>query len=357
MADSDTTDVKVTILVPEVRSRRAPTSGLQPPQPEAPQDARLRQMPAQPEDVPPGYVWLGPDDGMVPYNGVKPQAGDLVAVIGGTTRRYATSPMAGEALRWPTFNGGCRCKCAAALPTGTAFYSTVVGDVSNLLALDVATGTPLQFFGANELGQDRGTTTGRVTPIAVDRAAPYDLYVLDDRRSWSTRQTDAALTIVRGYFTLVRYAVSAGQYAPVEYTDLSDPGLTGIVENDPPVPYINALSVLEGVPLISLQKAPARYLSVSGGVVTTHTLLRLGSPYASGLRSGIVTGLASPARLGARYAVATADDVNYELLEFGSTDVIRRITRLPANFSHPWHLVAFCNRLLILNGAIAVALV
>lgn len=345
-------DFKLILIGPELTGhRRGPTSAMQPTTKPPEPDTRLRRLPAQPGDVPAGYVWVGPEEGYMPYVGVRPQPGDLIAIVGNGARGYVTSPMAGEAMRWPTFVQGCRCTCPGT--AGIVVYSTTCRSVVNLIALDATTGNVLQFFGMNELGGIGGNFNGRfqVIAAALDPTAPYDLYVMDDRRFWNQRQLDSHLSPHRGYFTLVRFALSGGQYVAAEYVDLLDPGSVGFTENDPPALETNFLSVVAGVPLVTLENAPARYLSISGGVATTHALAQGGGDVALGLRGPIVTVPQRPGRSSRRYVVGT-NGTDFTLIEFSNEDVVTRTLTL-SDLSFPYHPIGFCNRLLILNGSVS----
>lgn len=354
---ADEIRVNLDVILPQfgpVSGRRADVGALVPDVPAQPPPIRQKQLPAQPTDVPPGMVWAGPEDGLVPYSGTKPRPGDLIAIVGGTARRFVTSGMAGEAMRWPTFSGGCRCQCPG--NAGLVVYSSSCRDTANLIALDAVTGDVLQFFGMNELGtigglvNINGFTSFQSVAVAIDPVSPYDLWAVDDRRFWLTRRLDSAPTAVRGYFTLVRYEITAGQYVATDYVDLDDPGTTGGTPNDPPAFGTNFLSVLNGLPVISLQNSPARYLSASGGVITEHSLLLDGSPYDRGLRGNIATVTQAPARASRHYVMGT-DGSGFEVIEFNDNDEVTRVLPI-TGMDFPFHLAAFCNRLLVLNASI-----
>lgn len=350
---ADPIDVKVTVLLPglpALSDADAKIGVLMPPVAKPPPLVRQKRLPAQPTDVPAGHVWAGTGDGLIPYTGIRPLPGDLIAIVGRPGRRYVTSPLAHEPMRWPTFIQGCRCRCAA--DVGIVLFSTTCQSTVNLIGLDLATGAVLQFFGMNELGAFGGifNTAYQVVPVAIDPESPFDLWAVDDRRFWSTRRLDTQPTAVRGYFTLVRYALSGGEYAPIAYLDLVDPGRVGFVENDPPAMETNFLAVIDGLPLITMQNAPARYLSVSGTTITTRTLTQDGVDYSRGLRGPIVTVPDRPASARRRYVIGT-DGTDFELIEFDTDDAVTRVLPLP-DVLYPFHPIGYCNRILVLNGSV-----
>lgn len=349
-------DVRVTILLPDApRARRGSTRALTPEVRRLEPDPRGRRLPAQPPGVPAGQVWAGPDDGLVPYSGVKPRPGDLIFVHGGVAQRYVTSPLAAQPLRWPTFVAGCRCRCLAA--TGTAFLLSYIRSTPVVLALEVGTNTVTTraLFGTTD------SWLGRA--IAVDTASPFDLYVLDDLRYLHT-PANIGDTTTRAYFDVVRFRLTGGAYALLDRVALVDPSPTTITtsfseplmtdpasDTDPPSFRTNCLSVVEGVPLVSLHKAPARYVAIEAGVPVTHTLTLNGSPYAKGLRGNIVTVPDRPARRTDRLVLACdAGNVNFVLLRFNTSDEILEVLDLGA-FSAPRALSPTCNQVLALNTA------
>src|SRR6266498_1029710 len=104
--------IHVSVVPPDLsQSPKSKTRALTPPIAPPPPESRFTRLPAQPDDVPQGHVWAGVNYGFIVYSGTKPQAGDLIAIVGNTARQYVTSTLAGEAQHWPTFNGGCRCQC------------------------------------------------------------------------------------------------------------------------------------------------------------------------------------------------------------------------------------------------------
>jgi hypothetical protein len=311
--------------------------------------AHERVVPSQPIGTEPGKVFVGSDLGEVDYSGEPPQAGDLITILGRPGRQMAITGQSVPSLTTPTWSPGCRCNCPTA--GGVAFYMQSAARNSAILAMDGSTGLLLQLFGLADLWFGRG--------IAVDPQAPYHLYVLDDRRVLDKLQTEANNTPTRGYFTIVTFALSGGQYVATNYLDLTDPFPTPAIvadfpgiglesqDRDPPNFTTQGLAVIEGDLILTMHNAPARYIAITNGVAVTHTLTQNSVPLAMGLRGQIVTLSQQPAKKSNRYAIAT-DGVNYQLVEFNSSDVVSRTFDLEA-FPPPAQLASVCNRLLLLS--------
>lgn len=311
--------------------------------------ARDRLVPAQPTDTPPEKLFVGSDIGYIDYMGVKPQPGDLVAIVGqhGQRAAFLQSPL--HAMHTPTFSGGCLCRCPAS--GGIAFYMQSSCRNSVILALDATTGAVLQVFGLGDLWYGRG--------IAVDNNTPFNLYVLDDRRILHKPILTTALTPTRGYFTVVTFSISSGQYHATTYTDMADPlpppaspaGFPGIgietQDQDPPGFTRQSLSIIQGVLHLTMYKAPARFLTMSGGVFTTVSLTSGGSPVNLGLRGQIVTISDQPANKLNRYCIAT-DGTNYFVLQFNEAGVVTAQLSIDAE-PQPAQLATVCNQMLILS--------
>ncbi len=226
------------------------------------------------------------------------------------------------------------------------------------MAVDVSTSALVQLFGLGDLWLGRG--------IAVDNVAPFNLYVLDDRRILDKNVTVANPTPTRGYFTVVTFTVVGGQYVATAYADMSDPFPTpaspsdfppiGIEsqDTDPPNFTHQGLSVIGGVPHLTMHNAPARYLTLAGGVFTTHNLTLGGVNLNLGLRGQIVTIPNQPANKNNRYAIAT-DGSAYFLLQFTASGVVTKQVAIDANPT-PAQLATICNRLLLLSTNTATLL-
>lgn len=352
--------VQITVIPPATPAGRGGRSRvLLPTAPEQPPLVRQRRLPAQPAEVPPGYVWVGADDGLVPYSGVKPRPGDLIGIVGSGTRRFVMSPLAKEPLRWPTFPQGCRCRCPAR--AGTAFFLSKAGLVANLLAIDADTGDLLQVFGMADLGFFSQILAGMGPSIACDDANPFDLYVLDDLRTHATWRTDAEPLNARRYFVLVHYTFTGGQYEPSSRYDLIDPYVRGSESdpltllpaqepNSPAVPG-NCLSVMDGVAHITLRDAPPRYLSIEDDAETEHALT---GDVDSGmaLLGNIVRVHDKPGRAAERYVLATDVDTNeFELWRFNASDVVTKRVALGSYVGlAPVQLAVSCNQIYVLIG-------
>ena len=319
---------------------------------------KTRLVPAQPTDTISGAIWLGADLGYVEFSGVTPRAGDLVLILGQPGRRLCmlNSPL--EPMRTPTFSSGCVCRCPP--EGGVVFYLAYPGRVANALVLDASTGALLQVVGQQELGYGVSLIGTYDAAIAVDPVAPNNLYILDDRRGFATRRSDSNPTSRRGYFGLATYVISAGHYVFSSFTQLTDPypapgphdPLNPAVESDPPAIPTNCLGVVNGIPLITMKNAPARYLAVSGATVTTHTLTSGGVNSSLQLRGNIVTVKDSPAQKSNYYCIAF-DGANYMLVQFASaTDTITKTINLPYIApAIPVALASVCNRLIVLNSS------
>lgn len=318
-----------------------------------PVQVRHRILPAQPSGTPVGAVYCGVDLGNLPYAGLQPQPGDVVIVMEERGRKFVRSQQAVNthvpALTAPTFNPGCVCKCPAG--SGIAFYMQSSARNSFIMAIDALTGALVQVFGLGDLWYGRG--------IAVDNSAPYDLYVLDDRRILKKIITTTAPNPTRGYFTLVKFVVSGGQYVVSTYTDLVDPFPTpasvadfpGIgfenQDQDPPNFTRQGLSVIDGLPHLTLYDAPARFFTFSGATITTVSLTQNGAAVNLGLRGQIVTIPDRPAKKGNRYCIAT-DGASYQLLQFTAAGLVTATLPLDAE-PQPAQLATVCNQLLVLS--------
>jgi hypothetical protein len=318
-----------------------------------PAQVRHRILPAQPSGTPVGSVYCGIDLGFLPYDGPQPQPGDVVIVMEERGRKFVRSQQAVNthvpALTAPTFNPACLCKCPPGL--GVAFYMQSAARNSFILALDALTGSLVQVFGLGDLWYGRG--------IAVDNSAPYDLYVLDDRRILKKVITTTAPNPTRGYFTLVKFVIGGGQYGVSSYVDLVDPFPTPLAisdfpgigvesqDTDPPNFTRQGLSVIEGTPHLTLYNAPARYLTFTGSTISTVSLTQNGAAVNLGLRGQIVTIPDRPAKKANRYCLAT-DGTGYQLLQFGTTGGVSATLALDAE-PQPAQLATVCNQLLVLS--------
>ena len=244
-----------------------------------------------------------------------------------------------------------------------------IGDsrLSHVVAIKAPEATVYSLFGQAETVDIRG--------IAVDSEAPNTLYVLDDRRSLSNKVTNASpsqVILADSYYTVVEYTLTAGVYAASNTYVMTNPGLPGniiftldpveeIILNqlDPPSIYPgNPLSVVKGLLHITMNRAPARYQRLEGGILVTHTLTLGGTPYAKGLRGHIINVRDKPANRALRYCISWAGDINFdnakpgaafEVLEFNEADEItRRVT--DAEILSPFQLTSVCNRLVVLNS-------
>ncbi len=322
----------------------------------APPQATHRLLPAQPANLPPGRVFAGIDIGLVEFYGPQPQPGDLVVILKDGANTFCKSEQAVKGLTAPTFNSSCLCQCPANV--GLAFYMQSAARNSVVMAIDAATGALVQLFGLGDLWLGRG--------IAVDNATPYNLYVLDDRRILDKNVTVANPTPTRGYFTVVTFAIVAGQYGATAYADMSDPFPTPASVSDfPPIgnesqdqdaPNFThqGLSVIGGTLHLTMHNPPARYLTMGGGVFTTHNLTLGAVPLNLGLRGQIVTVPNQPANKSNRYAIAT-DGASCSLLQFTASGVVTKQTALDASPA-PAQLAAICNRLLLLSTNTATLL-
>lgn len=316
-----------------------------------------RVLPSQPLNLPPGRIFAGVDLGLVEFEGERPQPGDVVVILkdGGTT--FCRSEQSLKGFTTPTFSTGCNCKCPS--NGGVAFYLAYDSFAAYVLAIDATTGTLLQVVAQNELGYGASLANAQAASLAVDNAAPYNLYVLDDRRGLATPQTDSSPTVRRGYMGVATYGLVSGQYQFNRYDRITDPYVPGphdpinpSVEPDPPGIPLNCLSVVGGVPLVTMAKAPARYLSLSGGVYTTHTLTQNGSPASLRLVGNIITVPDQPANKNNRYVLAT-DGSSYSLLQFNMSDAITKTVALTSTSpAVPKQLASVCNRLLVLNATL-----
>ena len=316
-----------------------------------------RILPAQPANLPPGRIFAGVDLGLVEFDGPRPQPGDLVVILkeGGTTLCRSEQTVKGFTM--PTFSSPCSCRCPA--NNGVAFYLAYDSVAAYVLAIDATTGTLLQVIAQNELGYGASLATSQAASLAVDNTAPYHLYVLDDRRGLATPQTDSSPTVRRGYMGIATYTVVSGQYQFNRYDGITDPYVPGphdpinpSVEPDPPGVPLNCLSVVAGVPLVTMAKAPARYLSLTGGTFTTHTLTQNGSPSSLRLVGNIITVPDQPANKNNRYVLAT-DGSSYSLLQFNTSDAITKTVALTSTSpAVPKQLGSVCNRLLVLNASL-----
>lgn len=310
-----------------------------------------RLVPSQPVGVAPGKLYIGSDYGEIDYTGEKPRAGDMVIITGTTAKRMAMSGQVLGGLRAPLFNNPCVCRCGS--NTGIAFYLSFSKDTPVVHVINLEGASLMQLVGRKELGY---ATTGSfyAASIAVDQESPYTAYVLDDRRNFLTIKTNTSPTITRGYWGISTFVISGGQYVFSTFNGMTDPytGTTfpAAIEPDPPAARQNCLSVIEGIPLATMLKSPARYKSLSGGIFTTHNLTLSGSNYAKGLRSSIVQVRQKPASINKRYVIATSDDISFEVVEFiASTNVITKVIPLDLD-AKAKALATACNRLIVLSG-------
>lgn len=321
---------------------------LLPPRPD--DRSEMRVLPAQPDGGQLGSVFVGSDFGWLTFSGGRPRAGDIVTILNTATGRHVLIANDPQPFREPIHAGECLCKCPGS--DGLAFYAAFVDLTTQVIAIDTA-GLFRQVFGQRELGYGVGLIFGQFVSIAVDPSAPHDVWVLDDRRSFGTRQTDDSPHVRRGYFTLCRFSIVAGLYTFQSGKSLTDPYqpvgnalLNPGSEPDPPAIPTNCVSVVEGVPYVSMLKAPARYLKLAGGVLTSHTLTQAGNPYPMGLRGNIVTVPDKPAAKTNRYAIAS-DGTNYNVIQFTTADVVTRV--IPLALDRPVQLATVCNRLTVLS--------
>jgi hypothetical protein len=113
---------------------------------------------------------MGSDLGEIDYQGDRPRPGDVVMVIGNRARKFAETGAAVPSMRMPTFTDDCRCKCRNV--QGQVFWVNAISNTAMILVID-DDGTLQQVIKDAQMFKAAG--------IAVDSAAPYNLYVLDDR--------------------------------------------------------------------------------------------------------------------------------------------------------------------------------
>lgn len=314
---------------------------------------RQRVVPLQPGVVTPGRVYMGSDLGEVEYTGEKPRPGDLAMITGTTARKIAHTGQQVASFREPLFAGGCRCRCPG--PGGLVFYLSFARQTATVHVINGTTGELLRLVGRKELGYS-GTGSTYSAAVAVDPEPPHNLYVMDDRRLYTRVRTNDDPDLARGYFGVATFVVSGGEYVFSAWNPLDDPvdPLISIppVETDPPAIPGNCLSVIDGLPLVTMRESPARYQSLSGGIFTMHTLTLNGSPYVKKLRGNIVSVEDRPARRNDRFVIATTDDATFELVQFnGLTDEIRTVipVEIPATARQ---LATVCNRLILLSATL-----
>lgn len=321
-------------------------------------------VPPQPPGVPLGRVYLGEGLGSVPYTGTLPRAGDAVTIIGDTARPLALTGQAVQPMRSPLL-GGTVCKCKCPQPAGVAFYMTFAKQTAVVHVIDGTSGSLLQMVGMNQIGYASFGLLGLETfagSITVDQNAPHDLFVLDDRRNYSTVVDGTHPIAIRGYIGVLKFSVVAGQYTYSDWFPITDPwqpGSGGPVhptpgnEPDPPALPGNCLSLLEGEPVVTMLNAPARYLRHTGGVYVTHALTLNGSPYAAQLWGNVVKISDRPANTNAAYVIARhGNPFVYEVLEFDpGTDVISRVITLTLDHAAK-QLSSVCQRLVVLSASL-----
>jgi len=299
---------------------------------------RTRRVPVQPGSVP-GKVYLGSDIGFVDYQGPKPRPGDLAHVTGTPGRFVATSGQALPSLVQPIFSGeACKCKCPASTNGGQIFFQTQCQFCPNLIVVDGRTGAIALFDTPADVVWPAG--------IGVDRSAPYDLFVLDDRTA--TRQIEAD-GITRddptiNWFTLLKYSLSGGTYSLAAAKVL--PG--GEDDDEPGWESSNALAVFNGVCWITMNDSPAHILKWSGGDVTTINLTLADEPYNGGLIGQVVRVADKPGRRDKFFVIGFRADV--ELLQFNSDGAISSVLTL-TDMEFPRALVTVCNRLYVVQAS------
>ncbi len=330
-----------------------------PPQkrPGQPDFVQLRRVPIQPPETPLDRVWLGAELGYVLFSGDKPRPSDVVTVIGTSPNQIATC-VGSPPQRDPLFAGACKCKCPANV--GVAFLASAVQRATPIMAYD-QDGNLLQVFGGVNAYYPRG--------IAVDNTSPYDLYLLDDRRTLSTVSNSFRTEFTRDYFWVVRFSISGGQYVYASQTALTDPNprLTSETlpslyrpweEDDPPEFVRNGLSVVGGTLFLTMYKSPARVLEYTGSSFVTRNITLNGVNYTKALRGQIVTVPDRPARSVQRYVCAVTANVsggavtisNPELLALNSDWEIQNRINLNGVLSYPNQLASVCNRLFVLDS-------
>jgi len=329
--------------------------------------ARMRLLPSQPANTPSDKIYGGVEVGFIDFNGEKPVAGEQIVILQEHGRRVALTGQQAAPFTAPTFATPCRCNCAGT--AGTVFWGNVIQTGPYILVMD-PTGAIQQAINPPELY--------RIAGIAVDPETPYSMYVLDDRTRLNNFRTDASPNDqVAGVSTyaLHTFTQAGGVWSWSSVVEMADPGLpttpffvseidwvttnaaSGQLD-DPPAAYpTNCMSVIDGVLYITLSLRPARYLTFSGGVFTTHNLTFAGVNLDKGLRGMIVTGLARPGKSALRYVLAWwgydgfAEDGSggYELLQFTDANVITKRLSDDNTLKSPTAIAIVCNRVLILN--------
>jgi hypothetical protein len=326
---------------------------------------RGRKVPSQPQSVTPGKVYIGSDLGEIDYQGDRPRPGDVVMVIGNRARKIAETGAAVPSMRSPTFTDDCRCKCQSV--QGQVFWVNALSNTAMILVID-DDGTLRQVIKDAQMFKAAG--------IAVDSAAPYNLYVLDDRTLLENQITDATTdtqTAGKSTYCLHTFALSAGQYTWASMVEMADPGLPAepffideriwVTDNnangqleDPPAAWpANCMTVIDGLLYITMSIRPAHYLTWDGASFTTHTLQEDGADLDRGLRGQIVKGLDKPGKSALFYVLSwpghdrfSEDGSGYEIVQFTDADVVTR--RLSTTgLASPTQLMVVCNRIVALN--------
>lgn len=329
--------------------------------------ARERRVPAQPDGLVPGKVYLGSDLGLVDYSGAMPLPGDLVTVLVSGGKRICFSAQPVPSLREPVFSQFCRCKCPTT--NGTIVWANPIETGPYLVIMD-QDGSFQQTLNPPQLY--------RVAGVAVDPSPPHHLYVLDDRTRLGNFVTDTSpSTQIAGVSTYVLHTFtnSGASYSWSSEVEMPDPGLpaspffiselgwvtggSGIQGlTDPPATYpTNCMSVIGGLLYITMSMRPARYLTWDGAAFTTHHLQQNSANFNFGLRGMVLTGLDRPGKSTSKFVLSWAgfdgfsdDGCNdYTVLEFDANDNILRVLSSTA-FQSPVALMLVCNKLVVLNS-------
>lgn len=308
------------------------------PNEEASSFSQIRVLPFQPSSIPVGYVYLGPELGILPWTNQRPRAGDTVAIIGVAPNQVVVSQTRPVA-RDPIFTGGCTCRCPASSTGGLIFYLTKISGTTALLAVDGSTGVVRLLSRLIEIISGTG--------IAVDPRPPYDLYILDDRQGTQNLNVDGAITPdpTKQWLFIIKYTLSGSTYS-LSASEL----MPGFPTENPFSNAINSLAVLDGVCWLSLSSKPATIRKFSGSGFTTLSLTLNGAPYQASLRGPVVRIVSKPAPTTSFFVIALAEsDTVFEILQFNSSGEIQSKLR-HVDLTHPQALLSVCNRLYAFQG-------
>lgn len=330
--------------------------------------SKKRILPSQPTNTPSSKVYVGSDLGFLQWTGQKPRAGDMVVITGQGADLMVTTGQSGSPQRNPTFSGvPCVCKCPR--PAGTVAILTRASSVNQCLIIDGSTSLLLQIVGQDDLGYSDINAQSEGPSVAYDDEEPFDLYILDDLRlykPWTNDQNPQSLLTGRRYLRLNHYTIVGAQYEILSRFDITDPYTPTLAEpvaplSEPDLPCIgvggNCLSVLAGIPHITMFNPPARYIQINGALQTILTLTRNGDPYDFRLASNIIRVTQSPGKESERYVLSTdITGITWNLLKFNSNNEIKGIVPL-GDFpliatvkEYPVQLIVSCNQIFAIVG-------